>query len=212
MLKCSHENLQDAHVMLQVSYEFVVASVKYFQPPTQKCTYSLNSVNFICANVCCSQSQQSSVEQIHVESCDDFLAQEIVKLEGKTLVQPTQDCCDHMVNKLELGTTVNRHLSQQKYKSSYDKRQEKAKKDLKHIQCFNCYEMDHCIFMCSTQVENKTRLSRRQRKLMNIIVCFGRKKECRKILIVQNFKLNPFPQAQPVRPVWKIGQTGPSLI
>jgi hypothetical protein len=62
MLKCSHENLQDAHVMLQVSHEVVVTSVKHFQPPTQKCTCSLNPVNFIFANACCSQSQQSSVE------------------------------------------------------------------------------------------------------------------------------------------------------
>jgi hypothetical protein len=36
VLKCSHENLQDAHVMLQVSHEVVITSVKHFQPPTQK--------------------------------------------------------------------------------------------------------------------------------------------------------------------------------
>jgi hypothetical protein len=46
MLKCSHENLQDAHVMLQVSNEVVITSVKHFQPPTQKYTCSLNSINF----------------------------------------------------------------------------------------------------------------------------------------------------------------------
>jgi recombination DNA repair RAD52 pathway protein len=57
VLKCSHENLQDAHVMVQVSHEVVVTSVKHFQPLTQKCTCSLNSINFICANACCSQSQ-----------------------------------------------------------------------------------------------------------------------------------------------------------
>jgi hypothetical protein len=84
MLKCSHENLQDAHVMLQVSHEVVVTSVKHFQPPTQKCTCSLNSINFICENACCSKSQQSSIEQIHVESSDDFIAKENdqLKLEG----------------------------------------------------------------------------------------------------------------------------------
>jgi hypothetical protein len=63
VLKCSHENLQDAHVMLQVSHEVVVTSVKHFQPPTQKCTCSLNYVNCVCANSCCSQSQQSSVDK-----------------------------------------------------------------------------------------------------------------------------------------------------
>jgi hypothetical protein len=35
MLKCSHENLQDAHVMLQVSHEVVIKSVKHFQPHKQ---------------------------------------------------------------------------------------------------------------------------------------------------------------------------------
>jgi predicted nucleic acid-binding Zn-ribbon protein len=75
-LKCSHENLQDAHVMLQVSLEVMVTSVKHLQPPIQKCTCSLNSINFICANVRCSQSQQSNVEQVHGESGDDFIAQE----------------------------------------------------------------------------------------------------------------------------------------
>jgi hypothetical protein len=61
MLKCSHEDHQDAHVMLQVSHEVVVTSVKHSQPHTQKCTCSPNFVNSICANVCCSQSQQSSI-------------------------------------------------------------------------------------------------------------------------------------------------------
>jgi hypothetical protein len=97
--KCSHENLQEAHVMLQVSHEVVVTSVKHFQPPTQKCTCSLNSINFARANIYCSQSEQSSVEQIHVDSCDDLIAEEndllklevrrleleMIKLQGKTL-------------------------------------------------------------------------------------------------------------------------------
>jgi hypothetical protein len=57
VLKCSHDNLQDEHAMLQVSHEIVVTSVRHFQPLTQKCTCSLNSINFICANACCFQSQ-----------------------------------------------------------------------------------------------------------------------------------------------------------
>jgi AmiR/NasT family two-component response regulator len=83
MLKCSQEDLQDAHVLLQVSHEVVVTSVKHSQPHTQKCTCSPNFVNSICANVCFSQSQQSSVEQINVNSCDDLIAKEndLLKLE-----------------------------------------------------------------------------------------------------------------------------------
>jgi hypothetical protein len=58
VLKCSHDNLEDANVMLQVSHEVVVTSVKHLQPSTQMRTCSLNFINSICANVCCSQSQQ----------------------------------------------------------------------------------------------------------------------------------------------------------
>jgi hypothetical protein len=166
ILKCSHENLQDEHVMLQVSHEIVVTSIKYFQPPTQKCICSLNSINFICANGCCSQSQQSNIERINVDSCDDLIAEEndllklevkrhereMVKLQGKGLGQPTQDNRDHMMNKLESGTTITRHSSQQKYKSPHHKRQKKVKKDLKHIKCFNCSDMGHYAFMCSTKL------------------------------------------------------------
>jgi hypothetical protein len=126
MLKCSHEDLQDAYVMLQVSHEVVITSVKHFQPHTQECTCSPNLVNSICANVCCSQSQKSSVEQINIDSCDDLIAEEndllklevqileseMVKLKGKTLGQSTQDNHDHMVSKLELGTTITRSSSQ----------------------------------------------------------------------------------------------------
>jgi hypothetical protein len=172
VLKCSHDNLQDAHVMLQVSHEVVVTSVKHLQPSTQMCACSLNSINFVCANVCCSQSQQSSVEQISVDSCDDLIAEEndllilevkrleleMVKLQEKALGQPTQDNRDHMVNKLGSGTTITKLSSQQKYKSPHHKRQEKMKKDLKHIKCFKCSDMSHCAFMCYAQVDSKTRL------------------------------------------------------
>jgi hypothetical protein len=85
VFKCSHNNLQDEHIMLQVSHEVVVTLVRHFQPLTQKCTCSLNSINFVCANACYSQSQQSSVEQIHVNSCDDLIAEEndLLKVEVK---------------------------------------------------------------------------------------------------------------------------------
>jgi hypothetical protein len=73
MLKCSHEELQDTYVMLQVSHKVVVTSVKHSQPHTQKCTCSSNFLKSICANACWSQSQQSSVEQINVDSGDDLI-------------------------------------------------------------------------------------------------------------------------------------------
>jgi hypothetical protein len=112
----------------------------------------------------------------------------MVKLKQKTLGQLTQDNRDHMVNKLELGTTVTTPSSQQKYKSPHHKKQEKLKKDLKHIMCFKCSNMGHYAFMCSAQVESKTRLSRRQQRT---ITCFGCKKEAHTILTCPNLKVEP---------------------
>jgi hypothetical protein len=199
---CSYEDLQDAHAMLKVSHEVVITSVKHFQPHTQECTCSPNFVNSICANACCSQSQQSNVEQINLDSCDDIIAKEndllnlevqrleseMVKFKGKTLGQPTQDNRDHMVNNLELETTVNRSSSQQKYKSPHHKKQEKVKKDLKHIRCFKCSDMGHYAFMCSAQVESRTGLTRRQRRQLRTITYFGCKKEGYKIQACPSFQ------------------------
>jgi hypothetical protein len=80
----------------------------------------------------------------------------MIKLQGKTLGQPTQDNRDHVVNKLESRTTVTRSFSQQKYKSPHHKRQEKVKKDIKHIKCFKCSNLGHYAVMCSVEVESKT--------------------------------------------------------
>jgi hypothetical protein len=134
----------------------------------------------------------------------------MIKLQGKALGQPTQYNHDHMVNKLESGTTVSRPFSQGKYKSPHHKRQEKVKKDLKHIKClstsiwvimpscappkFKCFkysDMGHYAFMCSAQVESKTRLSRRQRRHMRTITCFGCKKEGHKIQACPNSQAEP---------------------
>jgi hypothetical protein len=51
--------------------------------------------------------------------------------------------------------------------------------------------MDYYAFMCSAQVESKTRLLIRQRKLMNDIVCFGIKKKGHRILSCPNFQAEP---------------------
>jgi hypothetical protein len=123
----------------------------------------------------------------------------MIKLQGKALGQPTQDNRDRMVSKLESGTTISRSFSQGKYKSPHHKRQEKVK-DLKHIKCFKCSDMGHS-FMCSAQVESKTRLSRRQRRHLRTITCFGCKKEGHKIQACPNS------QAEPHCSV-KTGQTG----
>jgi hypothetical protein len=145
MLKCSHGDLQDTHVMLQVSHEVVVTSVKHFQPHTQGCTCSPNFVNHICTNACCTQSPQSNVVQINVDSCDDLIAEEndILKLEVKRLeqkvkvlekqakVRSPQDNCRNMMNKLEKGSNFTKRASQQSNKTQPLKRQQKGIEDEK---------------------------------------------------------------------------------
>jgi hypothetical protein len=131
----------------------------------------------------------------------------MVKLQEKALGQPTQDNCDHIVNKLESGTTVTRLSSQQKYKYPHHKRQEKVKKYLKHIKIFKCSDMGHYAFVCSTQVESKTRLSKRQRRQQSTIKCFGckKEKERHRILTCPNYQAEP-PYSG------RTGQTGPSRV
>jgi hypothetical protein len=130
---------------------------------------------------------------------------EMNKLQGKALGQPTQDNRDHMVNKLESRTTISRSFSQGKYKSPHHKRQEKVKKYLKHIKCFKCSDMGHYAFMCSAQVESKTRLSRRQKRHLSTITCFRYKKEGHKIQACPNSQAESHCSG-------KIGQTGVAAI
>jgi hypothetical protein len=66
-----------------------------------------------------------------------------------------------------------------------------VKKDLKHMKCFKCSDMGHYAFMCSAQVERKRRLSRRQRRHLRTITCFGCKKEAHKIQACPNSQAEP---------------------
>jgi hypothetical protein len=131
--------------MLQISHELMVTLVKHFQPHTQECTCSPNFVNPICANACCSQSPQSNVKQINVDSCDDLIAEEndTLKLEVKRLeqkvkmlekqakVRPPQDNRRNMVNKLEKGSNFTKRASQQSNKTQPLIRQQKGIEDEK---------------------------------------------------------------------------------
>jgi hypothetical protein len=96
-----------------------------------------------------------------------------------------------MVNKLELRTTVTKRFTQQKCKSPHHKKQEKVKKDLKHIKCFKCSDTGNYDFMCSAQVKSKTRLSRMQRRQLRTTTCFACEKEGHRILTCPNFQIEP---------------------
>jgi hypothetical protein len=111
---------------------------------------------------------RANVKRLEAQG-NDQLKIEVKRLEAKLRanvhVQPTLDNHSNMVNKLELGATTTRLASQCEEKPLHHKRQQKARKVLKHIQWLKCSDMGHYAFMCSSQVESKTRHSRRQRKI-----------------------------------------------
>jgi hypothetical protein len=117
-LLCSHEKLIDSYALLEATHEVMVTTVKFSQPHT--CTCAPHSIDLYCANSCCSQAKPSCDEHILVETCDslissendklkrenEMLKMELSRLKGKGHVQPSQDNHDHMVKKLEKGSTV----------------------------------------------------------------------------------------------------------
>ncbi|KAG2630139.1 hypothetical protein PVAP13_3KG494901 [Panicum virgatum] len=130
------------------------------------------------------KEKQSWYEQVVVEDCNDDLAlenevlkqeverlsQDLSKLKGKSIVQPSQDNRETMVKKLEKGSTVqnSRNLI---HKSKESKSQTK-KKNLAHVKCFNCSNMGHYASMCSFNQKGQQTLSKRQRSLAKRR-CFG---------------------------------------
>ena len=88
---------------------------------------------------------RSSIEQVFVESCDDFIAQdnealmcevkrlkeEVIELKGKEQVRSSQDNRDSIVNKLEKGSNITSSTPQQDQKSI--KHKIPRKKSLGHI-------------------------------------------------------------------------------
>jgi hypothetical protein len=72
----SHEKLMDSHLMLEIAHEVVATTVKSYQPHTHKCTCTHVPSILSCANNCCSQASQPSIEHVIVETCDDSIAKE----------------------------------------------------------------------------------------------------------------------------------------
>ena len=75
-LKKSYEKLVDSHVSLEVAHVVMVTTVKSYEPLTHTCTCSQVQIDLTCTKLCCYQASQSSIEQVFVESCDEFIAQE----------------------------------------------------------------------------------------------------------------------------------------
>jgi uncharacterized small protein (DUF1192 family) len=60
MLLCSHENLMDDHIMLNIAHEFVIENLKSQQP--HSCTCIQIETILPCANACCQSTSKSSFE------------------------------------------------------------------------------------------------------------------------------------------------------
>jgi hypothetical protein len=114
MLLCSHENLRDDHIILNIAHEVVIENLKSQQPHSCTCIQIENILP--CANACCPSTSKSSFELEFAGTNDDTyqklkeenerLKMNLTQLKGKCIARPSQDNCDHMVKKLETGTTV----------------------------------------------------------------------------------------------------------
>jgi hypothetical protein len=113
-LLCSHENIMDDHVILNIAHEVVIENLKSQQP--HSCTCIQIETTLPCANACCSSTSKSFFELEFAGTNDDIyqklkeenerLKINLTQLKGKCIAQPSQDNRDHMVKKLETGTTV----------------------------------------------------------------------------------------------------------
>jgi uncharacterized small protein (DUF1192 family) len=114
MLLCSHENLMNDHIMLNIAHEVVIENLKSQQPHSCTCIHFKTILP--CANACCSSTSKSSFELKFLGTKDDTcqelkeenerLKMSLTQLKGKCTAQPSQDNRDHMVKKLETGSTV----------------------------------------------------------------------------------------------------------
>jgi hypothetical protein len=69
MLLCSHENLMDDHIILNIAHEVVIENLKSQQP--HSCTCIQIEAILPCANVCCPSTSKSSFELEFAGAKDD---------------------------------------------------------------------------------------------------------------------------------------------
>jgi hypothetical protein len=92
-------------------------------------------------------------------------------------VQPSKDNHDHMVKKLEKGSTITcAKLPQINLKISYQKVDKTKIKKKDHVKCFDCSTLGHFSSECPNKKNNQANPSRRQRSLSQTR-CFGCKEK-----------------------------------
>jgi hypothetical protein len=74
MFLCSHENLMDDHIMLNIAHEVVIANLKSQQP--HSCTCVQIETILPCANTCCSPASKSFFE-LEFSKIDDIVYQDL---------------------------------------------------------------------------------------------------------------------------------------
>jgi hypothetical protein len=147
--------------LLESAHEVIVTKVKYFKPHT--CTSAPPSIDLSCANSYCFQAKSSCDEHVLVETCDSFIESEndelkrenkmlkmkLSRLKCKAHVQSSQDNHDHIVNKLEKGSTVIcAKLPQINLKTSYQNVDKIKIKKKAHVKCFECSILGHFSSEC----------------------------------------------------------------
>jgi hypothetical protein len=113
MLLCSHENLMDDHIILNIAHDVVIENLKSQQP--HSCTCTQIETTLPCANACCPSTSKPSFE-LEFAGTNDYTYQKLkeenerlkmslTQLKGKCIAQPSQHNRDHMVKKFETRTT-----------------------------------------------------------------------------------------------------------
>jgi hypothetical protein len=112
-----------------------------------------------------------------------MLKMELSLLKDKGHVQPSQDNRDHMVKKIEKGSTITFvKLSQINLKTSYQKVDKSKTKKKEHVKCFECSTLGHFSSECPNKKSDQAKPSRRQRSLSQRM-CFGCKENGHNIAI-----------------------------
>jgi hypothetical protein len=172
MLVFSRNKFMDSHIMLEMAHEVVLTNLKSYQPHMCTCVEILKTI-LPCANNCCYQASQSSIE-LEISGISDIsitqenkelkeeverLRRSLTLLKGKCHAQPSHDNRVNMVKKLEKGTTAactNPFQKNAKFpKKGMSKHQEKKAKA--HDKCLNHAST------CSTQGYKQATLPNKRR-------------------------------------------------
>jgi hypothetical protein len=173
-LLCSYKELMDSYALLESAHEVMVITVKDSHPHT--CTCAQPSIDLSCANSCYSQAKPSCDEHVLVETYDSLIASEndelkrenemlkieLSRLKGKYHVQSSQDNRDHMVKKLEKGSTATcAKLPQINLKTSYQNIDKLNIKKKEHVKCFECSTLGHFSSKCPNKKTDQAKTFRR---------------------------------------------------